>query len=100
MALCPQCALDGISMAHARGPAQFDAESRGLARPGHAWAPGGRGGCRCHCPRFFFGVGDERHIFQLAMELKSQPTPFEAMGIVDDELLFTASQYQRLGACV
>ena len=62
------CALDGISMAHARGPAQFDAESRGLARPGlwsrpgHAWAPGGRGGCRCHCPRFFRSGRRTSHI--------------------------------------
>ena len=41
-------------------------------------------------PLIPFGVGDERH-FELAMDLKSQPTPVESMGVVDDDLLFVDS---------
>ena len=37
-------------------------------------------------PLIPFGVGDERH-FELAMDLKTRPTPFESMGIVDDDLI-------------
>ena len=48
-------------------------------------------------PLIPFGVGDERH-FELAMDLKSQPTPFESMGVVDDDLLFAADQYRQLGS--
>ena len=48
-------------------------------------------------PLIPFGVGEERH-FELVMELKAQPTPFESMGIVDDDLLFAADQYRQLGA--
>ena len=47
-------------------------------------------------PLIPFGVGDERH-FELALDLKAQPTPFESMGIVDDDLLFAADQYRQLG---
>ena len=32
------------------------------------------------------------------MGLKTRPTPFESMGIVDDDLVFGADQYQQLGA--
>ena len=32
-------------------------------------------------PLIPFGMGDERH-FELAIDLKSQPTPFESMGVV------------------
>ena len=38
-----------------------------------------------------------RH-FELAMDLKTRPTHFESMGIVDDDLIFAADQYQQLGA--
>ena len=67
---------------------------RGQAMHGHQEA----GAAAAATAPVFFSEWAMNVTFQLAMELKSQPTPFEAMGIVDDDLLFTASQYQRLGA--
>ena len=37
-----------------------------------------------------FGVGEDRH-FELALELQQRPTPFESMGVVDDDLIFAAA---------
>ena len=47
-------------------------------------------------PLIPFGVGDERH-FELALDLKTQPTLFESTGVVDDDLLFAADRYWQLG---
>ena len=44
-------------------------------------------------PMIPFGVGEDRH-FELALELQQRPTPFESMGVVDDDLIFAATGYQ------
>ena len=41
-------------------------------------------------PPIPFGEGEDRH-FELALELQQRPTPFKAMGVVDDDLIFAAA---------
>ena len=47
-------------------------------------------------PMIPFGVGEDRH-FELALELQLRPTPFEDMGVVDDDLIFAAPGGSNFG---
>ena len=76
---------------HAFGPRLVGPlERSGLQQPGAAAA------AKALPPMIPFGVGEERH-FELALELQQRPTPFETMGVVDDDLIFAASGYAAQG---
>ena len=62
----------------------------GLQQPGAAAA------AKALPPMIPFGVGEDRH-FELALELQQRPTPFESMGVVDDDLIFAAAWYSAQG---
>ena len=81
---------------HAFGPWLVGPLERNAIAMSGLQQPGAAAAAKALPPMIPFGVGEERH-FELALELQQRPTPFETMGVVDDDLIFAASGYAAQG---
>ena len=81
---------------HSFGPRLVDPLERTAIAMSGLQQSGAAAAAKALPPMIPFGVGEDRH-FELALELQQRPTSFEAMGVVDDDLIFAAAGYTAQG---